>query len=352
MKLHYSLPGIMNQKKLKPHLLFLVVSVLIPFLVYLFRKGDGPLADYLNFFILLFIQIELFIFIAGMIFNQPIKKIPVTRFQITLKVMSLFSIFLAGCFFIAMIVNISFLYVEHWIRHTGPDNMLSYFFNIQFMMWFKATAGGLFFATAMFIFIQWQSSLKNELKLREQNLIFQNETLKSQVNPHFLFNSLNTLSSLVGTQPELAEQFIQKLSSIYRYILENGTKDKVTLKVELDFIQDYFFLHKIRDNGKIELEIAVTDPEKNEILPVSLQILVENAIKHNKATIQEPLKISIHSEPGIILVCNNLQKMATIMKSTGIGLKNLSARTKLVSGRDIEVEEKLNTFVVKLPLLS
>src|SRR5690606_28598693 len=104
----------------------------------------------------------------------------------------------------------------------------------------------LFFTTPMFFFIPWQHSMKREFALREQNLIFQNETLKSQVNPHFLFNSLNTLSSLVNAQAETAAHFIIKLSSIYRYILENGSKVDVPLKEELQFIRDYFYLHQIR----------------------------------------------------------------------------------------------------------
>ena len=92
----------------------------------------------------------------------------------------------------------------------------------------------------IFIVLLWQASLKREQKLREEKLIFQNETLKNQVNPHFLFNSLNTLSALVSTQPEVAEEFIHRLSSIYRYILENSSRDRVTLDVELSFIRDYF----------------------------------------------------------------------------------------------------------------
>jgi len=175
----------------------------------------------------------------------------------------------------------------------------------------KGTTLGFVFAIALFIFIQWQSALKREQKLREENLIFQNETLKSQVNPHFLFNCMNTLSALVGAQPEMAEKFIQKLSSIYRYILENGTRDRVPLKAEVDFIQDYFFLHKIRDDGKINLEVVVNELDKYEILPVSLQILVENAIKHNKATIEESLHISVFIEDDMIVIKNNLQRMAT-----------------------------------------
>jgi len=142
------------------------------------------------------------------------------------------------------------------------------------------------------------------------------------------------------------------LSSIYRYILENNSKDRVPLKAELSFITDYFYLHRIRDDGKIELEIKADGPDYFEIIPVSLQVLVENAIKHNKATREDPLRITIFIEGQQIIVKNNLQKMASGIRSTGIGLKNLTQRVKLISGRDLVIEESNAFFMVKVPLLT
>jgi len=203
----------------------------------------------------------------------------------------------------------------------------------------------------IFVIIQWQDALKREQKLREENLIFQNETLKNQINPHFLFNSLNTISSLIGSHPETAEKFIGRLSSIYRYILENSHKDKVKLADELTFIGDYLFLHQIRDEGKILLEISVPDMELYLIIPVSLQILIENAINHNMATRENPLKISIYREDDKIVVKNNLQKKTTPLKSTSVGLRNLSERVKIISCSSLIVEETSSEFVVKIPLM-
>ena len=194
--------------------------------------------------------------------------------------------------------------------------------------------------------------MKREFELREQNLIFQNETLKNQVNPHFLFNSLNTLSSLVNTQTEIASHFISKLSLIYRYILENSPKVKVPLKDELAFIEDYFYLHEIRSEGKILLSIDIKESNFNyEILPVSLQLLIENAIKHNMATQGKPLIISIYIEEKNVVVKNNIQKMATQVVSTNIGLKNLNERVRLVTGKEIIVTELEGNFLVKVPLM-
>jgi two-component system LytT family sensor kinase len=345
-----SFPRLLDQKRLPAHLLIFGVSVIIPLIMFINKSGSDFIERFSNFSILLFIQVELFILIARIVF----RKLPVvsTRKEITVTVLSRFAIFLAACFIIALVVNIIFIYVMRPHYGLGFTDTLGDFFDKEFSMWLKATSGGFLFGTAIFIFIQWQDALRREQRLREENLIFQNETLKNQVNPHFLFNSLNTLSSLIATQPEIAENFTIRLASIYRYILENSSKDKVPLTLELSFISDYFYLHKIRDDGKIGLDVKIDNPEKYEILPVSLQILVENAIKHNKATLEEPLIISIYLEARDIVVRNNLQKMATKIKSTEIGLKNLSERVKLISARDLIIEETSTEFIVKIPLLS
>ena len=169
-----------------------------------------------------------------------------------------------------------------------------------------------------------------EQKLREEKQVFQYETLKNQVNPHFLFNSLNTLSSLVVTKPSLAETFINKLSYIYRYILENKDIEFVDLKTEIEFAEDYFYLHKIRDGEKIHLEITFNENRSYKILPISLQILIENALKHNSATNESPLRIVIRQESDdSITVRNNIQRKMNIEHSSLIGLKNLAKRIKL-----------------------
>jgi LytS/YehU family sensor histidine kinase len=234
---------------------------------------------------------------------------------------------------------------------TDPKKAIYDFFHFEIKGWFSSTISGLSLGAVIFIFLLWQTSLRREQKLREENLVFQNETLRSQVNPHFLFNCLNTVSALIQSQPDVAEQFINDLSSIYRYILENGQKDKIPLKLELDFITGYFNLHKIRDDGKIILNLDISDSGNFEILPVSLQILVENAILHNIATRENPLTISIYLEDKFIVVRNNLQKKATQLKSTRKGLGNLAERVRLITGQALIIEETSSDFIVKTPLL-
>jgi hypothetical protein len=247
--------------------------------------------------LLMFVQMEILAPLAKKLFefkaNYSSKGI--SQKEITLIYLTRLLLFFITAMVVAIIIFALFIVFFNIIRGYGwPD--LSLIFK-QSIGIFKLVAIALLFTTPIFFFIPWQESMKREFELREQNLIFQNETLKNQVNPHFLFNSLNTLSSLVNTHVEIAGQFIGKLSTIYRYILDNSTKVKVPLKEEVQFIEDYFYLHKIRTEGKIELNIAIKGDEYNfEILPVSLQLLVENAIKHNIATLEKPLKIAIYIE--------------------------------------------------------
>ncbi|MFN2128484.1 MAG: sensor histidine kinase [Anaerolineales bacterium] len=248
------------------------------------------------------------------------------------------------------LIAVLFVYVSHIVQGD----------KIPLMTWLAGTALGMFkwagigllFASPIFFFIPWQQSLKREFELREQNLIFQNETLKSQVNPHFLFNSLNTLSSLMNNEVELANRFVGKLSLIYRYILDNSVKTKIALKEEIAFVRDYFYMHQVRSEGKIRLDIDIKEKEyQHEIMPVSLQILVENAIKHNMATLEKPLEIRLFMGDGYIVVENNLQKLATQVNSTKIGLKNLNERIRLLTGKEIIISESDDTFSVKIPLM-
>ena len=216
--------------------------------------------------------------------------------------------------------------------------------------WLLGAMLGILIGTLVFFYAQWQNSLKNEQKLREEKLRFQYETIRNQVNPHFLFNSLNTLSSLINGN-QTAENFIHQLSSIYRYVLENQNVEMVSLESEMKFVKDYFSLQKIRNEEKVILDILTLEMKNFRILPVSLQILVENALKHNSATMDYPLKITISQEDDYITVKNNLQKKLNIEDSPGTGLKNLSERLRLITHKEMKVIETKDEFIVKIPLI-
>jgi hypothetical protein len=340
---------ILNLRKSVSHLAIFCFSFIAGVILPLTGKFETSSGFQAGVFVMLFVQLEVFIYLG----NRLFAKLSFDRSpgEITRIVLGRFSIFLTLCLIISMILFIMLQYAGLIISGGDISHVINNFIHSGFNPWFKSTIIGLSIGAVIFIVLLWQASLKREQKLREENLIFQNETLRNQVNPHFLFNSLNTLSALIVTQPDAAEVFINRLSSIYRYILENSSRDKVPLNVELAFIGDYFYLHKIRDDGKIRMEIQVEEPSKYEILPVSLQILVENAIKHNKATRESPLLIRIYIEDHHIVVTNNLQKMAVHLESTSIGLRNLEQRVKLVSGKVLIVEETTDNFIVKIPLL-
>ena len=344
-----TLETLTDQKRLASHLLVLILSIVITayyaFVQSTLREGLIIFA----FFLWFFLQIEAFLLIARLIFGhfEEVK----TRSQITRRVIVHFILFYIACLAAAFIIYLVFkLFIS--FQTDQPYNLTwKYFFKYEFRGWFKTTTAGLIFGGIALITVLWQDALKREQKLREENLIFQNETLKSQVNPHFLFNSLNTISSLVHSQPEAAEKFIDNLSSFYRYILENGQKDKVPLRSELDFLKEYFTMYEVRGENKIFLNIEPIENAIYEILPVSLQILIENAIKHNIATRENPLTISVYIEDQQIVVKNNLQKMSSLAVSTGIGLKNLAERILLVTGKAMIVEETGSSFIVKIPLI-
>ena len=191
-------------------------------------------------------------------------------------------------------------------------------------------------------------------QLEKENLLSQFSALKSQVNPHFLFNSLSILSSLVKKDPDLSEQFIDRLARAYRYILEQRETDVVPLATELEFLQSYTFLLQTRFEHKFEVKIDL-DPQtvhSTSIPPLTLQILVENAVKHNRMSEREPLLITISREGDRLCVRNNFRPRGAEVVSTGMGLQNIMNRFALLTDKPVQAGEREDEFVVKVPLLT
>jgi PAS domain S-box-containing protein len=191
------------------------------------------------------------------------------------------------------------------------------------------------------------------LKVQKENLQSQFEVLKQQVNPHFLFNSLNVLTSLIKIDPDLAESFTERLSKVYRYVLENKEKDLVSLSTELEFLNAYLFLLEIRFMNKIFIEINIDKSYYDfQILPIAIQLLIENAIKHNTFSKVSPLKIELYVDrQNRLNIVNNLNARETKFASTGVGLENISRRYALVSDRSPEFTRTKDQFIARLPLL-
>jgi len=200
-------------------------------------------------------------------------------------------------------------------------------------------------------FMQWKQNLVKAQSLEKANLEAQYESLKTQVNPHFLFNSLNTLLSIVQGHDE-AEKYIENLSEFMRYILKNRERNSVTLGEELQVAQQYAYLQKSRFQSKLRISIDVAEKyHLSPIPPLALQMLIENAIKHNEISAEHPLDIRIYlAENGYLIVENNLRKKLDPERSTGLGLKNIRDRYRFLVDKDILVKEEGEKFIVSLPL--
>jgi sensor histidine kinase YesM len=179
------------------------------------------------------------------------------------------------------------------------------------------------------------------------------EALKNQIDPHFIFNSLNTLSYLIEDRPEKAKQFNDNLANVYRYILHNKKRDLVLLGEEIHFLEDYFSLLKIRFENAIQLKINLPPGvyESYLVPPISLQVLIENAVKHNEFSDAVPLVIDIELKNDNLVIENTIKKKALRRPSSKIGLQNLNERYKLTTKKEIAIEDNGVFFIVELPVL-
>ncbi len=209
------------------------------------------------------------------------------------------------------------------------------------------------FNEGIYTFSKWKENIQEAEQLKKANLQTQFESLKNQVNPHFLFNSINTLSSLIHEDKERAGQFIDEMSHVYRYLLRNNEEELVSLSTELKFIHSYYHLLKTRYGNGIELKLNIDNKAENYLLPpLTLQLLVENAVKHNNVLKESPLVIEISNrEDGWLVVKNNLQKKTITVDSSKIGLNNIKEKFRLLEQPDVVIKETATEFIVMLPLI-
>ncbi|WP_375583083.1 sensor histidine kinase [Cyclobacterium xiamenense] len=204
----------------------------------------------------------------------------------------------------------------------------------------------------VFYFELWKASLLESERLKKTEVRLQFESLKNQVNPHFLFNSLNTLASLIPVDPEKAEQFVQEFADTYRYVLEVNGKNLVRLREEMDFVASYIYLQKIRFGDNLIVENRLdTQVDRYHIPPLIVQNLVENAIKHNQILQGRPLTIRMELIEDRLLVRNNLQLRSHPAPSTETGLKNIAQRLQLVANKEAKFYEQAGYFCAEIPLI-
>lgn len=194
-----------------------------------------------------------------------------------------------------------------------------------------------------------QVEAENE-RLKSNQLEGQLLQLKAQLNPHFLFNSLNTLKVMVEDKDENSVEYLIKLSEVYRYFLDNSESHLATVQAELKIAQAYFFMLKNRFEDNISLEISLSSKALERKMPaMSLQLLIENAVKHNVISKGKSLKICVYETDNQLVVKNNIQPKRSVELSTQIGLKNLNDRSKLLTYQEVEIEKTEKAFTVKIP---
>lgn len=237
----------------------------------------------------------------------------------------------------------------------GNEPVARYSFTISLPVWqqwwfvtlFVLLVSGL----AYFWLRQRDQQKEREALLLREKVESQYEALKSQINPHFLFNSFNTLITIIEENPKLGVVYVEKLSDFYRSILQYREQQLIALEEELRLVHDYTFLLQQRFGENLQLKVAIDKPNHYYVAPLALQMLVENAVKHNVISRSKPLHISLRLEGDVILVRNNRQAKRTKAPSTGFGLQNIITRYRLLSEREVQVAQTEHTFEVALPAL-
>jgi len=203
---------------------------------------------------------------------------------------------------------------------------------------------------AILFFKNWKAAAIQQEELKRAHLALQYQSLKDQVRPHFLFNSLSSLATLINTDTAKATLFVHKLSNVYRYVLEQRENELVPLKEDLKFMEDYVFLQKIRFGDNLQVDIQLDLDLNRMVIPLSLQLLVENAIKHNEISAEHPLRIAISSTgKGHVIVKNKLHRREVSETSLGTGLENLKKQIAYFSKDPLLILEEPESFVVRMP---
>lgn len=259
-----------------------------------------------------------------------------------------------------VVVNVVMTYVLNYLNFVviqgqsdadffSPKMNFTHWFFINFALMMSAILHARGFMLAM---KQNAKEQVVEQKIIATSANAQLESLKNQLDPHFLFNSLNVLSALIDENPAQAQKFTASMSKIYRYVLDQKDKEAVTVAEELEFAHIYAELLKTRFEDSVQFSFAVREEDMQKwVVPLSLQLLLENAIKHNFATSQKPLTITIGTENGTLTIENNLQSRQMVKDRDGIGLSNIVQRYALITPLHVKIEQTENYFKVKIPML-
>ena len=249
--------------------------------------------------------------------------------------------------FILRILILVLIYGQSFRTFIENDGWSGY----SFGLWLTLSILSIFYIA--YFYNRYQKNKVKEQKVIAGAASAKFDALKNQLDPHFLFNSLNVLTSLIEENPDSAQKFTTGLSKVYRYVLEQKSKELITVDEELNFARTYMSLLKMRFEDSIIFEIPdkASNPE-SKVVPLSLQLLLENAVKHNMVTSSKPLHIKIYEDGNHLVVMNNLQPKQIVKKSSGVGLENIKQRYNLLTERKVYINQRDTDFAVAIPMLT
>ena len=344
-----------NKKIMNSNLKNIIIVFVIGTLTFIVGSGffNGFQYDGLNHFVLEFAIYQFYAFVLGfsnILFFKYLEDVKWQEGSMLLRIVvglaGAVVITIIGLFIIRMVITV-FIEGSSLNDFLNNERIENYYFGI----WATLTVVIVFHV--IYFYNKYQKTKVKESQIVAKNQTAKFESLKNQLDPHFLFNSLNVLTSLIGENPDQAEKFTTKLSKVYRYVLEQKDKDLISLDEELKFAKSYMQLLQMRFEDAIEYNVtdAASDPEL-KIVPLSLQLLLENAVKHNVITSDQPLKINIYEEGAYLVIENTVNPKESLGKSTKVGLRNIQQRYELVSSNKVSIENNNKVFKVKLPLLT
>ncbi|MCF7561291.1 histidine kinase [Sabulilitoribacter multivorans] len=271
--------------------------------------------------------------------NDTVKRIVIGILGAT--IVTLIGLFILRAF-------TTFIYTDKTFYEFLANEKFKYY---KFGLWITLTIVSVFHI--IYFYNKYQQNRVKEQKVIAGTASAKFDALKNQLDPHFLFNSLNVLTSLIEENPQSAQKFTTSLSKVYRYVLEQKNKELVTVDEELEFAKTYMSLLKMR----FEDSIVFTMPEKainpeSKVVPLSLQLLLENAVKHNMVTTNNPLHIKIYEDQDNLVVENNLQPKQIVKKSSGVGLDNIKQRYQLLTNKKVNINKEATRFAVAIPMLT
>ena len=306
-----------------------------------------------NEFLINFLLYQLYSFVLGfsnMYFFDYMERISWkkndTLKRIIIGILASTVLTLIGLFFLRAFTSVA-LYGKSFQNFIANEKFQYY----QFGLWITLTIVIIFHL--VYFYNKYQQNKIKEQKVIAGTASAKFDALKNQLDPHFLFNSLNVLTSLIEENPENAQKFTTSLSKVYRYVLEQKNKELVSVDEELEFAKTYMLLLKMRFEDSIVFDIPekANNPE-SKVVPLSLQLLLENAVKHNTVTSNKPLHIKIYEDGDSLVVENNLQAKQIVKKSSGVGLNNIMQRYDLLTNKKININKEANRFTVAIPMLT